>query len=455
MGVYIMLADTIVAQCTPSGSGALALLRISGPQAINIATACAQLSSKQSLDAAPSHTIHHGWVISANSEKIDEVLFFVMHAPRTFTGEHVVEISCHNNPFLIEALLERIIACGARPALNGEFSRQAVENNKLDLLQAEAINDLIHAQSQQGLRQAFSQLQGTLSTWISQLEKELIILIAVCEATFEFVEEELDLSGAILERFDAVLAKISHLKKSFSQQDHIRNGIRIVLVGTVNAGKSSLFNALIGKNRAIVTSIPGTTRDVIEAGFYHQGLYWTLIDTAGIRQTNDYIEQEGIEKSYQEAAHADIVLLTYDGSLALTPDQTIIYQDLLTTYKDKSFVIATKKDLPAQHSLPYDFAVCAQTQDGIEELKLVLENKIKNLLAANTCPFLLNKRHITSLDTLEKQLISIREQIQNNPEYEIISYHLNDALATLTELTGKTVSEQALDAVFKEFCIGK
>ncbi len=450
-----MLSDTIIAQCTPTGSGALALLRISGPQAVPISAACTQLSSKQSLTQAASHTIHHGWIIDKQHQKIDEVLFFVMHAPRTFTGEHVVEISCHNNPFLIEAIIARIIACGARPALNGEFSKQAVENNKIDLLQAEAINDLIHAQSQQGLRQAFSQLQGTLSTWIGQLEKELIILLAVCEATFEFVEENLDLSDAILARLTAILIKITDLKKSYGQQDHIRNGIRIALIGTVNAGKSSLFNALIGKNRAIVTHIPGTTRDVIEAGFYHQGLYWTLIDTAGIRQTEDCIEQEGIEKSYQEAAHADIVLLAFDNSLALTHDQRKIYQDLLEKYTDKTLVIATKKDLPAQDSLPYNFAVSAQEQDGITELKTALEVKVHALLASNTCPFLLNKRHIASLDTLEKQLLSIQAQITDNPEYELIAYHLNDALATLTELTGKTVSEQALDAVFKEFCIGK
>lgn len=450
-----MLSDTIIAQCTPTGSGALALLRISGPQAVPVSAACAQLSSKQSLTQATSHTIHHGWIVDDQQQKIDEVLFFVMHAPRTFTGEHVVEISCHNNPFLIEAIIARIIACGARPALNGEFSKQAVENNKIDLLQAEAINDLIHAQSQQGLHQAFSQLQGTLSTWIGQLEKELIILLAVCEATFEFVEENLDLSDAILARLTAILIKITDLKKSYGQQDHIRNGIRIALIGTVNAGKSSLFNALIGKNRAIVTHIPGTTRDVIEAGFYHQGLYWTLIDTAGIRQTQDCIEQEGIEKSYQEAAHADIVLLAFDSSLALTSDQQKIYQDLLVKYADKTLVIATKKDLPAQHSLPYNFVVSAQTQAGITELKAALETKVHALLASNTCPFLLNKRHIASLDTLEKQLLSIQAQITNNPEYELIAYHLNDALAILTELTGKTVSEQALDAVFKEFCIGK
>lgn len=450
-----MATDTIVAQCTPSGSGALALLRISGPQALAVASACASLSSQQVLSEVSSHTIHHGWIIDDTSEKIDEVLFLVMHAPRTFTGEQTVEITCHNNQFLIQTIIDRIIACGARPAMNGEFSKQAVENNKLDLLQAEAINDLIHAQSQQGLRQAFAQVQGTLSSWIHDIEKELIILIAVCEATFEFIEEELDLTDTILTRFDAILEKIKTVQHSFSHQNHLRSGIRIALIGTVNAGKSSLFNALIGKNRAIVTAIPGTTRDVIEAGFYHEGLYWTLIDTAGIRQTDDCIEQEGIEKSYQEAAQADIVLLVYDGSTPLTPEQKTIYQEVHTHYADHAFIIATKKDLPAQHSLTYDFTVSAQTQAGIQELKHALEEKIKSLMARNKCPFLLNKRHIASLDTLEKQLVTVRKQITNNPDYELISYHLNDAIATLSELTGKTVSERSLDAVFKEFCVGK
>ncbi len=450
-----MVTDTIVAQCTPCGNGALALLRISGPQALAVASACALLSHKKTILEVPSHTINHGWVVGSNAEKLDEVLFLVMHAPRTFTGENTVEITCHNNQFLIQTLIDRIVACGARPAINGEFSRQAVENNKLDLLQAEAINDLIHAQSEQGLRQAFAQVQGTLSSWVQSIEQELIILTALCEATFEFIEEKLDLTETILERFDTVLSKIATIKQSFSHQNHLRSGIRITLIGTVNAGKSSLFNALIGKNRAIVTAIPGTTRDVIEAGFYYQGLYWTLIDTAGIRQTHDCIEQEGIEKSYQEAAQADIVLLVFDGSTPLNQEQKEIYQDLYARYADHAFIVATKKDLPAHHSLTYDIAVSAQTQTGIPELKQLLEDKINNLMARNKCPFLLNKRHIASLETLETQLLIIRNQIEKSPDYEIVSYQLNDAIALLTELTGKTVSERSLDAVFKEFCVGK
>lgn len=457
-----MLTDTIVAQCTPRASGAIALLRISGPQAFSIASHCALLSSGNMLSAVPTHTIHHGWVINAHGTKLDEVLFLAMHAPRTFTGEHTVEITCHNNQFLIELLIERIIECGARPAQAGEFTRAAVENNKIDLLQAEAINELIHANSQQGLRHALDQLRGTLSHHLAQLETQVLRIIGLCEASFEFLEEDVDFSDKVSDAFQSIFITLTGLKKSFDQQHLVRQGVRIALVGTVNAGKSSLFNALIGKNRAIVTNIAGTTRDVIEAGSYHEGLYRTFIDTAGLRTTDDIIEREGIERSYHEAQQADLVLLVNDASRLLTDAEKEIYSTLLTRYPTKILFIHNKTDALNPHaftlfnsySVP-TISVSTQTGEGLEMLHRTITQAIEKLMTQTECPFLLNKRQISLLISFESKLQEAAQFLEKPIQYELLAYHLKDALAVLTELTGKSVSEKAMDMIFRDFCVGK
>ena len=451
-----MIHDTIIAQCTPSGNGALSLLRISGPHAWAIANKLSRISSKKKLIDLPSHTIHHGWVVDQNNTALDEVLFFLMRGPKTFTGEDVIEITCHNNQFVIENIIARAIECGARPAQAGEFSRQAVENDKLDLLQAEAINELIHANSQQLLKQSLEQLQGSFSQWINTLETNIITLISLCEASFEFLEEDMDFSEQMLTTINNGLNKISDLKKTFDQQQHLREGIRIAIIGSVNAGKSSLFNTLIGKKRAIVTNIAGTTRDVIEAGVFKNGTYQTIIDTAGLRTTDDIIEQEGIKKSYQEAKTADIVLLVIDGSRTLSEQEKAIYLDLNNLYKDKVIILNSKSDLPLKNNyFPHAVAFSSVNSKGIEELLKKINSKIVSLFSTGSSSFLLNKRHYNLLIAFEKNMIVIKGMLVDKAGYEIISYHLNEALASLTELTGKSVSEKALDNVFKSFCVGK
>lgn len=453
-----MSIDTIIAQCTPTGSGALALLRLSGPRAFFIIDRCSQLSSELSLSQVATHTIHHGWVTTTDGQKLDEVLFLVMHAPRTFTGEHTVEITCHNNQFLIDELIKQMVACGARPAQPGEFSRLAVENNKIDIVQAEAINELIHANNQQALKQAFEQLKGSFSQWIHDLEKETLLLIGLCEASFEFLEEDIDFSSPISKKVDELLRTINHLKKSFDQQHLVRQGVRIALIGTVNAGKSSLFNTLIGKKRAIVTPIAGTTRDVIESGMYESGTYWTMIDTAGLRQTDDIVEKEGIERSYQEAQNADLILLVVDGSKALSTQEQEIYQTIITMHETKTVLVINKQDLdqvPSSIKHKKTVSVSTKTTAGMDILQGLLKTKVADLLHNTDCPFLLNKRHITLLLSFEKELLKVKDLLELPLEYELIAHHLKEAVAILTELTGKTVSENAMDLIFKEFCIGK
>lgn len=454
-----MITDTIVAQCTPSGVGALALIRISGAQALIITSHIAQLSSGKNLFDVNSHTINHGWVIDSHNKKIDEVLFLVMHAPKTFTGEHTVEISCHNNPFIIENIIERAIQSGARLAQAGEFSRQAVENNKIDILKAEAIKELIHAQSQESLKLSLQQIRGSLSNHIQNLEKQLIQAIGLCEASFEFLEEEMDFSEQMKELLSGINKKTSELINLFDQQKQIREGIRIALIGSVNAGKSSLFNSLLGKERAIVTNIAGTTRDSIEAGFYKNGFYWTIIDTAGLRQTDDYIEQQGIERSYQEAQTADIIILVIDGSRTTTAQEEIIYQNIINIYPSKSIIVTNKIDLKHEALWPKSnqksLHLSTKTKKGIEDLIETINQKINSLFEETGSSFLLNKRHYNLLKSFLTELNYAQELLYKNREYELISLHLQHALSTLSELSGKSVTEQVMDAIFKDFCVGK
>ena len=453
--------ETIVAQCTPSGNGAIALLRISGKNACEIATKIGQLSSQKKLTDLPTHTIHYGWIVDhKNNEKIDQVLFFLMRGPKSFTGQDTVEISCHNNPFIIERIIQQAIQAGARLADHGEFTKRAFLNKKIDLVQAEAINELIHAQTQVALKQALGQLEGSLSHWILSIEEALLKALAYTEASFEFIdEEELEFGDQIHQELKNICTTIETLKKTFDHQ-HIREGIRIALIGRVNVGKSSLFNAIVGKERAIVNATPGTTRDVIEAGLYRDGNYWTLIDTAGLRTTQDCIEQEGIKRTKQEAAKADILLLIYDGSELLSPEENKIYEELIATYQNKLLFVKNKIDLPQQQqnfkTIVSCFEISTKNNLNIVAIEQAIQQKIDEILSTLQAPFLLNQRQFNLLCHVEKAIQDILPLLEKKQiDYEIVSHHLRNALEMLTELSGKTIEAKSLDTIFKNFCIGK
>ena len=451
--------DTIIALCTPHGSGAVALLRLSGNNSIEIADAISKLASNKKLTDLPSHTIHYGWIIDKHGTHIDQVLFLLMHAPNTFTGQNTVEITCHNNPFIIEAIIQRAISCDARLALGGEFTKRAVLNNKIDLIQAEAIDELIHANTQLALKQSLAQLQGSFTNWISHIEHDLTKALALSEASFEFIDEEdMEFGVQINNIINKTLKTIVGLKKTFDQQQHIRQGIRIAIIGLVNAGKSSLFNTLLNKDRAIVTNIAGTTRDSIEAGLYQDGNYWTLVDTAGLRHTNDIIEQSGIKRSFDEAQQADIVLLVFDGSHTVNNDELKIYNQLIKQYQHKIITIINKTDLPQKNKNPRlknTINISSKTKKNIDLVESAIQEKITTLFQSIESPFLLNKRQFNLLLGLEKKIIELQPMLKHDIQYELISVHLTDALAHIAELTGKTISEAGMDAVFREFCVGK
>lgn len=458
MTIFARDEQAIIAQCTPKGSGAIALLRISGLNALEIATSISKFIHKKRLDTLPTHTIHFGYVIDQSGKHIDQALFFIMHAPKTFTGQDTVEITCHNNPFIISDIITAAIFAGARIAEHGEFARRAVLNNKIDLLQAEAINELIHANTSIALKQSMAQLEGSLSCWITEIEDSLLQALTLTEASFEFLDDEISFGPQITEIIDTISKKIKTICKSLEQQKQIRNGIRIVILGSVNAGKSSLFNAILAKERAIVTNIPGTTRDTIEAGLYKDGNYWTLIDTAGIRQTDDLIENQGIERSLKEAILADIIILVIDGSRRLLKEERAFYETCITQHNKKIILVRNKIDkaLDNQDSIGQTYIDCScNTKQNIDIIEKAIAEKIVALFNLVDAPFLLNERQTHLLLTVDQKLNLIKSMMQEPIQYELVSTDIRDTLTLTSEFTGKTMSERSMDQIFKTFCVGK
>lgn len=455
--LFLTLHDqTIVALCTAQGAGALGLIRLSGTNVFEIADRLSLTANKKKLSQQASHTISYGWVIDESGAHIDQVLFLVMRAPKTFTGQDVIEITCHNNPFLIERIIDRAIACGARLAHRGEFTQRAVQLGKIDLLQAEALNDLIHAQTAEALKYNLAQLEGSLSSWTAEIENAVLEILAFCEGSFEFLDEEMEFAGEIAQKIRTLIDKIDKLLVTFPKQQYIKEGIKVALIGSVNAGKSSLFNALLEKNRAIVTPLPGTTRDSIEAGIFRDGQFFTLVDTAGIRDTDDAIEREGIDRSFIQAAHADIILLVIDSSVAWSEQTREAYENIFKKYESKIIVVQNKIDLQKNNSNFSGISVSTLQPETIKNLFAAIHTKTKKLKDSDTITCLLNKRQHDLLVNFLSNLQLILPMVDKRKvDYELVAHQLREALQNLSEMTGRNVSEKAFDKVFDTFCVGK
>jgi len=457
--IYLKDDEAIVAQSTAVGAGAIAMLRVSGLNAVAIVDSIAHIPGNKKLVSQDSHTIHYGWIIDKAGQHIDQVLFLLMRAPKTFTGQDVVEITCHNNQFLIEQIIDIIIQAGARLAENGEFTRRAVLNDKVDLVQAEAINELIHAQTSQALKQSLRQLEGSFSSWIALIEKQLIHIVAYCEASFEFLDEEMTFDQQIHQRLDTVMADIDQVLKTFDKRQYVTQGVRIALVGSVNVGKSSLFNALINRKRAIVTDIAGTTRDTIEAGMYQQGAFVTFIDTAGLRDSNDVVEKIGIDRSFEEVTSSDLILLVFDATQICSNEELSLYESIAQKHTDKIIFVQNKIDA-GDYLLPFltsqeVVSVSVLQNKNIDQLRAKIDHKIDDLMEIGQSPCLLNKRQHNLLFAVQQQLGVIQQGLNKTIEYELLVIQVTDAIIKLSELTGKTVTEDALNAIFREFCVGK
>lgn len=453
--------QTIIALCSPQGAGAIGLIRLSGKNVLQIADQFSLLPTSKKLSTQTTHTIAYGHVIDEKQNPIDQVLFLVMHAPKTFTGQDVIEITCHNNPFLIERIIDRAIVCGARLAGKGEFTQRAVMLGKIDLIQAEAINDLIHAQTSLSLKYSLAQLQGSFSSWIAEIENSVLEMLAFCEGSFEFLDEEMEFAPEISSKMLLLIQKIEKILNAYPKQSYIKEGIKIALIGSVNTGKSSLFNALLEKNRAIVTPIAGTTRDSIEAGVFRDNQFFTFIDTAGIRQTNDEIEQQGIDRSFQQAAHADIILLVIDNASTWSTQETKDYQQIINEYQSKIVLIYNKIDLKITTTSKTKFdgpmvQVSAHQPETIKGIYDTINTKIAGLQGSDSITYLLNKRQHDLLVNFLKQLKTLLPMISKRKvDYELVAYHLREALQALSEMTGRSISQAAFNKVFDTFCVGK
>jgi tRNA modification GTPase len=456
-----MLDDTIAAIATALGEGGLAVIRVSGRAALEVGDRCFAPAGKTSVkpSQAASHTIHFGHIVSAG-RKLDEVLISVMRAPRTFTREDVVEITCHGGLLPAQVVLNAVLASGARLAEPGEFTRRAFLNGRIDLAQAEAVADLIHSRTELALQAAGEQLAGKLSQRIEEVRADLMKALAHIEAHIDFPDEDIspDTRGALVGRLDAAVLFMERLLATANEGQILRRGIRCAIVGKPNAGKSSLLNCLLGRDRAIVSPVAGTTRDTIEETANVRGLPVIFVDTAGLREARDAIESEGIRRSRQSVEAAEFILHVIDLS-----DQT---GEPVTPFAGKKqIVVLNKADLVADGAgrakagAPASSAtveVSCLTEQGIEKLKDVIRDLVwGGEIKAEMLQVMINSRHQEALTRAREATLRAREALGAGLGLELAAMELRSATTAIGEIVGRTATEDLLDLIFSQFCIGK
>jgi len=456
-----MSEDTIAAIATPPGEGGLAVIRISGPDALAIADRVFQPAGARARkpSEAPTHTLHYGF-IHRNGRRIDEVLLAVMRRPRTYTREDVVEISCHGGLLVARLVLQAVLEQGARPAQPGEFTRRAFLNGRLDLTQAEAVADLIAARTERALAAAREQLEGALSRKLQRLRDDLMLALAHVEAQLDFPEEDIapDTREGILNRLRAGLTLVEDLLRSAEEGRILRQGIRTAIVGRPNVGKSSLLNLLLGQDRAIVSARPGTTRDTIEETVNIRGLPVVLVDTAGVREAGDEIEQEGIRRSHRAVETADLLLHVFDRSEPWTAEDQRLWEQFRHR---KRLLVLNKADLPARLTLPETdeprVEISCRTGQGLDQLKekveqLILSGPSRPGEAPDAC---INARHQAILLRARSSLEHAIGALESRLPLDLVSVDLRAATDAVGEIVGQTATEDLLDIIFSRFCIGK
>jgi tRNA modification GTPase len=453
--------DTIAAIATPLGEGGLAVIRVSGPRAFALADKIFQPVGKNALrpSAAPTHTVHFG-NIARGQKIIDEALLTVLRAPRTFTREDTVEISCHGGLLPAKLVLDAVLEAGARLAEPGEFTRRAFLNGRMDLAQAEAVADLIHSRTELALAAANEQLAGTLSRRINQLRDELMQTLAHVEAHIDFPEEDIapDTKEQLLKRLEKAVVFMDDLLRTANEGRILRRGLRAAIVGRPNAGKSSLLNQLLGRDRAIVSPIPGTTRDTIEETANVRGIPVVCIDTAGLREARDEIEQEGVRRSRETLAGAELILHVLDASepLAVTDESNF------ASFADKKrILVLNKMDLPRKLDLSSDLTaptveVCCLSGQGIETLKDAIQKLVwSGEINAEMLQAMINSRHQDALTRARAATRRTLDALRADATLELAAMDLRIAVNAVGEIVGKTTTENLLDSIFSQFCIGK
>lgn len=447
--------DTIAAIATPPGDGGVAIVRISGLQAIGVAT---QVFSGP-VPTYKTHTVHYGQILDADKTVVDNVLLLVMRGKNSFTGEDTVEVHCHGGRLITKKVLQTILQAGARAAKPGEFSFRAFINGKIDLAQAEAVQELILAKNEHALNAAEEQLQGRLSKKISDFQIQITEYAAILEAAVDFPDEGLEFitTEELIAGLQGLCKQMRDLADSFHNGRVIRDGISICFAGRPNVGKSSLMNALLDKERAIVSPIPGTTRDTLEDDMRLGGLNLRLIDTAGIRHTDEVIEQEGVRRSKKAIASSDLILCLLDLSTGLHSEDEMILSELP---KHKTILTWNKKDI-ASHSpetldFPHSIAISAKDKLGIDEL----QEKISEVIWQNDPPekeeiVITNLRHKEALLKAISAASKVIEGLQTGVSPEFLTLDIRQSLTELGKIIGTNITEDILSSIFSKFCIGK
>jgi tRNA modification GTPase len=451
-------ADSIAAISTPLGQGGIAMIRLSGPQSLAIADASFRSAGPCSKPStAPTHTLHFGRIVR-RGRVVDEVLLSVMRAPRTFTREDVVEITCHGGLLPAKMVLDTVLENGARLAVPGEFTRRAFLNGRIDLAQAEAVADLIQARTELAAAAAEEQLAGKLSRRINVLRDDLMKILAHVEAHIDFPDEDIapDTREKLLARLQAALDFMDELLRTANDGRLLRHGIRAAIMGRPNVGKSSLLNQLLGQERAIVSPIPGTTRDTIEETASVRGVPVVFIDTAGLRQAGDEIEAEGVRRSRHTLAAAELILHVLDGS---EPAGEWDHR-LLTEYAGRPrLLVRNKADLPRRLDLPDGLAaidVCCLTGAGVEELKDAIKGTVwAGGIPAEMLQVMINSRHEDALRRGREAAARALAALRAHLGLELAALDLRQAAQAVGEIVGKTTTEDLLDSIFSQFCLGK
>ena len=454
--------DTIAAISTPRGEGGIGIVRISGDRAIEILGKIFKPKSEKEIKELRNFSINYGKLYNENNELVDEVLVSIMKGTKTYTAEDIVEINCHGGYLITEKVLELVLRFGARHAEQGEFTRRAFVNGRIDLTQAEAVMDLIHSKTDKSISLSLDQLRGDLKSQIAHLKKLLLDVAAHVNVILDYPEEGIDdpLPDNLVDNLETVMNTANELILSYDKGKMIKEGVKTAIVGKPNVGKSSLLNALLREERAIVTHIAGTTRDIIEEVINIKGIPLVLVDTAGIRKTDDLVENIGVEKSFEQIEKADFILFVVDGSTELDNEDFKINEKLRGK---KVLGIVNKNDLnqvaklSELDSVDSFINISAKESIGISDMEEQIYDLIVRGTVENSSKKLIitNIRHKTALEKTKDAIKNIFETINMGLPMDLIAVDLKEALDSLSEVTGEISTEDLLDHVFKNFCVGK
>lgn len=454
----MLASDTIIAPSTPPGISAIAVIRLSGNGALEITES---VFRGKKLSEQPSHTLHHGWIVDGK-KNIDEVVVGIFRSPHSYTGEDIAEISCHGSPFIVQSITDLLVEKGARMAKPGEFTQRAFLNGKLDLSQAEAVADLIASNSEASHNAAMNHMRGGFSQKIKELRQQLVDFAALVELELDFSEEDVEFANRnqLRELISHLTSHVAHLMDSFKLGNVIKNGVNVVIAGRPNAGKSTLLNRLLNEERAIVSEIPGTTRDTIEEILNIDGILFRLIDTAGIREAQDAIEKIGVEKTFEKIKQSGILIYVFDVS-SVKKEEVLQDLKMLRHEKTSLILVGNKTDLiqdAALASFRFDTEVIFISSKSGHHLHRIIESLIskvveKQIQSEDTV--VTNARHHEALLRSKQALDDVSKGLDSKISGELLALDIRRALDALGEITGSVVTDDILDSVFTRFCIGK